>query len=266
VAGPAAVFVAKTASFEHDEATGRAGANRRAAGQSRPVAAARGAEGDLKSTLKALGNMVALALVAPVWLGYAALAAVFGAERIFPGASQLISLAPGVTGQYLRRAFYWLALPECGRDVCIAFQTVLSHPTARLGHHVYVGVGCMVGDATLGENVLMGSHASIINGARQHDISRLDVPVRLQPGVYPRITVGEDTWIGDRAVVMADVGRHCVVGAAAVVTKPVPDYAIVVGNPARIIGWRKTAPELADANDTDAERAALSPHQKLSTR
>ena len=37
---------------------------------------------------------------------------------------------------------------------------------------------------------------------------------------------------------MADVGRHCVVGAGSVVTRPVPDYAIVVGTPAKIVGWR----------------------------
>jgi virginiamycin A acetyltransferase len=220
----------------------------------------------VKPALKAAGNLVALVLVAPVWLAYSALAAAFGAERAFPGASQLVSLVPGVTGQYLRRAFYRLALPACGRDVCVAFQSVFSHPTARLGHHVYIGVGCMVGDATLGDDVLVGSHASIINGARQHDISRLDLPIRLQSGVYPRIAIGQDTWIGDRAVVMADVGQHCVVGAAAVVTKPVPDYAIVVGNPARIIGWRKSPPELAGDGESGGDVAELTSEQELSTR
>jgi acetyltransferase-like isoleucine patch superfamily enzyme len=230
------------------------------------VAAARGTKIEVKQLLKSAANLVALVLVAPVWLGYAALAAAFGAERAFPGASQLMSLVPGVSGQFLRRAFYRLALPECGRDVCIAFQTVFSHPTARLGHHLYVGVGCMIGDATLGDDVLIGSHASIINGSKQHDISRLDLPIRLQEGVFPRITIGQDTWIGDRAVVMVDVGQHCVVGAAAVVTKPVPDYAIVVGNPARIIGWRKSPPELARDVGTDDDGNALVPEQELSTR
>jgi virginiamycin A acetyltransferase len=82
---------------------------------------------------------------------------------------------------------------------------------------------------------------SIINGNKQHGIERLDIPVREQPGVYPRITIGQDSWIGDRALVMADVGRHAVIGAGSVVTKTVPDYAIVVGNPARIIGYRTTS-------------------------
>jgi acetyltransferase-like isoleucine patch superfamily enzyme len=106
---------------------------------------------------------------------------------------------------------------------------------------VYVGVGCMVGDVTLEDDALIGSHVSIINGRRQHGIDRLDIPVREQLGEYPRVIIGQDTWIGDRAIVTEVVGQHCVIGAGAVVTKPAPDYSILTGNPARIIGWRHVA-------------------------
>jgi acetyltransferase-like isoleucine patch superfamily enzyme len=115
---------------------------------------------------------------------------------------------------------------------------VFSHPTARVGRKVYLGVYCVIGDATLEDDVLIGSQVSVMNGAKQHGIERLDVPVREQPGEWPRITIGRDTWIGDRAVVMADVGKHCVIGAGAVVAKPIPDFAIAVGNPARIVRFR----------------------------
>ena len=87
-----------------------------------------------------------------------------------------------MSGNYLRRAFYRLVLPGCGRDVCLCFGTVFSHPTARVGARMYVGVGCMLGDVTLEDDVLIGSHVSIINGRRQHGIDRLDVAVREQPG------------------------------------------------------------------------------------
>jgi acetyltransferase-like isoleucine patch superfamily enzyme len=79
-----------------------------------------------------------------------------------------------------------------------------------------------------------------MNGSAQHGIDRLDVPIREQPGVWPRITIGTDTWIGDRAVVMADVGRHCVIGAGSIVTKPIPDYAIALGSPARVVRYRNS--------------------------
>lgn len=128
--------------------------------------------------------------------------------------------------------------PECSEGACITFGAVISHPTARIGPNVYVGAFCVLGEIALEEDVLLGSNVSIINGGRQHRIERLEIPVREQPGCFPRVTVSRDSWIGDRAVVMADVARQCVVAAGAVVTKNVPDDAIVAGVPARIIGWR----------------------------
>jgi acetyltransferase-like isoleucine patch superfamily enzyme len=200
------------------------------------------AEGAMRAGLKALANGVALVLVLPAFLAYRLGAAVAGPDWAFPGWSQLFSLLPGLSGVYLRRAFYRLVLPRCAADCWIGFGTVLSHPTARVGRRVYVGVGCCLGDVTLEDDVLLGSHVSVINGGRQHGTERLDVPIREQPGEWPHVTVGRDSWLGDRATVLADVGRHCVIGAAALVTKPVPDYAIAVGVPARVVRYREGAP------------------------
>jgi acetyltransferase-like isoleucine patch superfamily enzyme len=95
-----------------------------------------------------------------------------------------------------------------------------------------------LGDVSLEDDVLLGSNVSIMNGGSQHGIDRLDIPIREQTGWWPRITIGRDSWIGDRAIVLADVGHHCVIGAGSVVTKRIPDYAIAVGSPARIIRFR----------------------------
>lgn len=53
------------------------------------------------------------------------------------------------------------------------------------------------------------------------------------------VIVGEGAWIGTRAVILGgtNLGVGVVVGAGAVVESEVPDYAIVAGNPARIVGW-----------------------------
>jgi acetyltransferase-like isoleucine patch superfamily enzyme len=192
----------------------------------------------MKPALKAAVNAVALLLVLPCYLIYRVGGLFLDRQQAFAGWSQAFALLPGLTGVYLRRAFYRLVFPRCAADSCLSFGTVFSHPTAEIGRAVYVGLYCCLGDVTLEDDVLLGSHISIMNGARQHGIDRLDVPIREQPGVWPRITIGRDTWIGDRAVVLANVGNHCVIGAGSVVTKPVPDYAIAVGSPAKVVRFR----------------------------
>ena len=54
------------------------------------------------------------------------------------------------------------------------------------------------------------------------------------------VRIGDDVWIGMRVTILpgVTVGSHCIIGAGAVVTKDVPDYAIVGGNPARILRTR----------------------------
>jgi acetyltransferase-like isoleucine patch superfamily enzyme len=199
------------------------------------------------SPLKAALNLVAATIVLPAVLAYYAGAVICGRARVFPGWSQAFSMIPGLSGVYLRRAFYCAVLPRCERDVCITFGTVFSHPTARIGRKVYTGTYCCLGDVTLEDDVLLGSNVSIMNGSRQHGIARLDIPMREQPGDWPHVTIGQDTWIGDRAIIMADVGRHCVIGAGSVVTSPIPDYAIAAGSPSRIIRYR------TDSADSDQE-------------
>ena len=195
----------------------------------------------MKSILKSTANGIATVLVLPAVVCFYLGRLAIGPEKAFLGWSQLLSIVPGITGVYVRRAFYHWVMNACNLDCWIGFGTIFSHPTSRLGQHVYVGNYCSIGDVTLEGDVLLGSHVSIMNGSRQHGTDRLDVPVREQPGEFPHVTIGQDSWIGDRAIVMADVGKHCVIGAGAVVTKPIPDYAIAVGVPAKVIGWRNAA-------------------------
>jgi acetyltransferase-like isoleucine patch superfamily enzyme len=196
----------------------------------------------MKAFVKSLSNGLALLLVLPAFFCYSLAAWAIGAEKAFPGWSQVFALIPGLTGVYLRRAFYRLVLPRCDPGCCLCFGTVFAHPTAQVGRNVYVGVYCCLGTVTLEDDVLISSHVSIPSGGKQHGIDRLDLPIREQPGTWSRVTIGRDSWIGDRAVVLADVGRHCVIGAGSVVTEPIPDYAIAVGAPARVVRFRNQHP------------------------
>ncbi|MCP5007919.1 MAG: acyltransferase, partial [Planctomycetes bacterium] len=55
---------------------------------------------------------------------------------------------------------------------------------------------------------------------------------------FEKISIGEDTWIGNGSVVMANIGKKCIVGAGSVVTKDVEEYSIVAGNPAKLLKKR----------------------------
>jgi len=204
----------------------------------------------MKDLLKWIANLLASAAVFPAVMAYQLGRCLVGPQKAFAGWSQTMSLFPGLIGVYLRRAFYARVLPRCGEDACLGFGAVFSHPTAEVGHKVYTGVYCCLGDVTLENDVLLGSHVSIMNGGAQHGIARLDIPIREQPGEWPRVTIGRDSWIGDRAVVLANVGKHCVIGAGSVVTSAIPDYAVAVGVPARVVRYRNQQSVPSACEDT----------------
>ena len=76
-----------------------------------------------------------------------------------------------------------------------------------------------------------------------HRFSRLDIPM-IEQGSSARkgVVIGNDVWIGERAIIMpgVEVGDGAVVGAGAVVRKSVPPLAIVIGNPAEIVDYRRS--------------------------
>lgn len=193
----------------------------------------------MKRLAKQLLKLLCGIVTAPAVFAYHIQAALCGADRVFPGWSQAFSLIPGLTGVYLRHAFLRRVISQCETDASIGFGTVFSHSGIRIGRTTYLGNYCSVGEVIIEEDVLIASHVSIMNGCHQHGTTRLDVPMREQIGHYAAITIGRDTWIGERAIVAASVGRHCIIGAGAVVTTDIPDYSIAVGVPARVIRDRR---------------------------
>ena len=77
---------------------------------------------------------------------------------------------------------------------------------------------------------------------RNHSFERVDVPMREQGYSEEKpIVVGDDVWLGYGAIILPGVtiGDGAIIGAGTVVTKDVPPYAIVGGNPAKVIRFRK---------------------------
>ena len=101
-------------------------------------------------------------------------------------------------------------------------------------------MNCSVhGPLKIGDNVMMGPDVTILS--QTHIIERTDIPMGKQGMREARVIIGNDIWIGMRSIIMPGVkiGNGAVIGAGAVVTKDVPDYAIVGGVPARIIKYRR---------------------------
>jgi acetyltransferase-like isoleucine patch superfamily enzyme len=190
------------------------------------------------SVAKGLGAAIARLFALPTYLTYRLFAMVIPPDRAFHDASQALSIVPGIVCDYIRREFYRMTLEECAADCCISFGTILSKRGARIGARVYIGTRCNLGLVTLADDALLASNVDVLSGAAQHRFDRLDVPVREQGGEVTRITVGRDAWIGEGALVMADVGEQSVIGAGSVIVHPVPPRAVAVGSPARVVGTR----------------------------
>ncbi|MDA8389467.1 MAG: acyltransferase [Gammaproteobacteria bacterium] len=162
---------------------------------------------------------------------------VFHSERAFDFSAKLLSLMPGRLGQYLRASFYMLTLDECHYDLAVGFGSFFAHPTARVGRGVGIGCFSIIGSAELADGVMVGSRASILSGKYHHGGGNRHRDVRENPLLLETVRIGEATWIAEGALVMANVGAHCIVAAGSVVTKAIPDGATAVGNPARCVHY-----------------------------
>jgi acetyltransferase-like isoleucine patch superfamily enzyme len=78
---------------------------------------------------------------------------------------------------------------------------------------------------------------NIVLSGLNHGYEDISIPPRLQKVTTKKITIADNVWIGANSVITAGVtiGKHSIIGAGSVVTKDIPDYAVAVGNPARVI-------------------------------
>ena len=124
-------------------------------------------------------------------------------------------------------------------------------PGARIGRGCSLGQNVNVGnDVQIGDNVKIQNNVSIYTGAVIEDDVFLGPSCVLtnvtnprsqvnRKGLYETTRFRRGATIGANATIVCGItlGRYCFVAAGSVVTKDVPDYALVVGNPARPLGW-----------------------------
>ena len=161
-------------------------------------------------------------------------------DIFFRAMSEFLSFVPYFPGVILRYEFYRFALRKCGKNVLIEFGAIFVYSDIEIGDNVLIGRYCIVHHCNFGSHVLVGERCTFLSGMRQHSYDRTDIPITEQGGAKKRIAIGDDCWIGSHSVLMDDVATGCVVGAASVVTKALPEYSVAVGSPARPIRNRAT--------------------------
>jgi maltose O-acetyltransferase len=111
----------------------------------------------------------------------------------------------------------------------------------KIGNNSGLGINCFVrGPLEIGENVMMGPDVLILTSI--HNFGRVDIPMILQgSGKKKGIVIKDDIWIGARVIILPGViiGSGAIIGAGSIVTKDVPEFGIVAGNPAKLIRNRK---------------------------
>ena len=132
-----------------------------------------------------------------------------------------------------------LILAKCGKNVNIEKGSVFSS-RVTLGDNSGIGIRASIsGETHIGRNVMMGPDCIIYT--RNHEFSRTDIPMCNQGFQEEKpVFISDDVWIGGRVTILpgVKVGTGAIIGAGSVVTKDVPDYAIIGGNPAKVLKYR----------------------------
>lgn len=131
-------------------------------------------------------------------------------------------------------------ITSCGKGVRIEKNAAIS-TKCRIGNCSGIGLNATIGgEVVIGNYVMMGPDCVIhtIN----HSFSRTDIPMIQQGfGEEQKVIIEDDVWIGSNVIILPGViiGKGTVIGASSVVSKSIPEYSVVVGNPAKIIRNRK---------------------------
>ena len=149
---------------------------------------------------------------------------------------------------------------------CHVMSKAIIGSNCSLGQNVFVANG-----VTLGSNVKVQNNVSIYEGVICEDDVFLGPSmvftnvINPRSGVirkseYAKTVVGKGASIGANATIICgnQLGKFCFIGAGAVVTKDVPDYALVVGNPGKRIGWMS---EYGERLRFDSQGLALCPYE-----
>lgn len=136
------------------------------------------------------------------------------------------------------------AMKSVGRNVHICKNySFASIKNVVLGDHVWIGenfYATAAGGLTIQSGTIISRNVEIWTNNHCYDAEDLQMIPYDRRMVTKPVMIGENVWIGSRVIVLPGVtiGEGAVIGAGAVVVKDVPPYAVVGGNPAKVLKYR----------------------------
>lgn len=154
---------------------------------------------------------------------------------------------------FMRAIFWKVFIKKMGKKVYIMHSCIISSPSGiEIGNHVCINHHSTIsggGSLRIGNFVMVGQNSSILS--RGHAFNDHAKPMMYQGQVPGPIEIEDDVWLAANVVVLPNVkiGRGAIIGANAVVTKDVPEFAIMGGVPAKLIRYRFSGEEIEKAKN-----------------
>ena len=146
----------------------------------------------------------------------------------------------GIFGNWFRKVLCRPLFKESARNISVGKGADFGNGrNLIMKEHANIGPYALIGNSrgmvTIGRHVMMGHQCIVISQNHKYLAEGYD-------GFEGKdVFIDDYAWLGHRVTVLPGVhiGKHAIIGAAAVVTKDIPDYAIAVGNPAKVVKYRK---------------------------
>lgn len=154
---------------------------------------------------------------------------------------------PAGLGVRMRAWFMPFFLKKLGEDTTLQSGLRLTNPEKiSIGSHCNLAQGAFItggGGVRIGDWVGFGPDVKVWSVTHRFDDA--ERPWLLQGWEMKAVEIEDDVWLGANVFVMPGVtiGKGAIISAGTVINKSIPPYALVAGNPGRVVGWRKRPPE-----------------------
>ena len=155
---------------------------------------------------------------------------------------QLVKYLPFQVTMKIRNYLYKYVLKSMGKNCNISDAVTIYNPqNVSIGNRVSINVGCYIGgegEITIGNYVAIAHNCSIIS--ETHNFSDTSIPIKKQGMTAQPISIGDNVWLGGKVSIMGNtiIGDGAIIGTNSVVTKDIPENAIAVGVPCKVIRFR----------------------------